>query len=91
MRALLVGMSNMLFQIVTGVLATLPESVVVGRVADPANVAAEVGSTNVDVVVIQVGAQQNVDDVWPLLHRFRTLKVVTIAGTVAAASCMSCC
>ena len=84
MRVLLAGMSNMLFQIITGVLAQTPENVVVGRVSEPAGMAAQIRSSHPDVVMMQATSPRDASAVWPLLYRFPTLKIVTIAGNGAS-------
>lgn len=67
--SLLAGMTNMLFQIVSSVLAQSPESVLVGRVNSEAEVAAHVRLTG------------DGETAWPLLYKFPELKVVTIASS----------
>jgi hypothetical protein len=79
-RILLAGMSNMLFQIVTGLLAEAPENVVVGRVPDRGSVAAQIRASHADVVMMQAAAPGSASAVQPLLYRFPTLKIITIAS-----------
>ena len=80
MRILIAGMSNMLFEIVTEVLAQSPETIVVARVADRGSVPSQIRSAHTDAVMMQTAASQDASDVWRLLYQFPTLKVVTIAG-----------
>lgn len=87
MRILIGGMSNMLFQVISAVLAELPETVVVGRVTGRGSIAAQVRSTHADAVMMKTASTRDTSDIWRLLYRFPTLKVVTIA-TDGRGGCM---
>jgi DNA-binding NarL/FixJ family response regulator len=78
-RILLAGMTNMLFQIVSSVLAQSAESTLVGRVDSQEEVASRVRSTNADVVMMQAMHPESGQAVLPLLYKFPALKIVTIA------------
>jgi DNA-binding NarL/FixJ family response regulator len=80
-RILLAGMTNMLFQIVSAVVAQSSESILVGRVDTGEEMASRIRSTQADVLMMQVNDPESGHTVWPLLYRFPTLKVVTIASS----------
>jgi hypothetical protein len=71
------GKINMLFQIVSSVLAQSPECILVGRPETGEEVTAHVRSTRADVVMMQ---SKYPETVWPLLYKFPALKIVTIAS-----------
>jgi hypothetical protein len=79
--SLLAGMTNMLFQIVSSVLAQSPESVLVGHVDSEEEVGAHVRLTRADVVMMQSKCPGDGETAWPLLYQFPELKVVTIASS----------
>ena len=79
MRVLLAGMTNLLFQIVAGVVSRTPETEVVGSVDDVENLAAQVRSSGADVLMMPVSDRPDDEAVWPLLYQFPRLKVVVIA------------
>jgi hypothetical protein len=80
-RILLAGMTNMLFQIVSAVVAQSSEGILVGRVDTAEEISSRISSTQADVVMMQVNDPESGHGVWPLLYRFPTLKVVTIASS----------
>jgi hypothetical protein len=81
LRILLAGMTNMLFQIVSSVLAQSAENTLVGRVDSQDEVASRVRSTHADVVMMQATHPESGQTIWPLLYKFPALKVVTIASS----------
>jgi chemotaxis response regulator CheB len=82
-RILLAGMSNMLVNIVTAVLAQVPEANVAGAAATGEDLAGQIRLTNSDVVMIQTSQPDNSDAFEPLLRRFPKLRVVAIADNAS--------
>lgn len=87
MRVLLAGMTNLLVQIVAGVISQSPESEVVqspqggvaGEGGDIGSVADQVRSSGADVVMMPASDRPDAEAVWPLLYQFPRLKVVTLS------------
>jgi hypothetical protein len=78
MRVLLVGMSNMLSNIVAAVLARAPDIVVVGHVANEADLAAEIRLSGADAAIVHTDEPAAATAFTPLLLLFPELKVVAI-------------
>jgi hypothetical protein len=80
-RILLAGMSNMLSNIVTAALASAPDIVIAGHVADTEDLASQIRSTGADAVIVQTSRPNTAANFLPLLRTFSTLKVVAIDAT----------
>ena len=78
MRILLVGLSNMLSDIVTAALATLPEITMVGRITGAGDLAGEIRLMKADAVIAQSSEPANSGPFLPLLRSFPELKLVAI-------------
>lgn len=81
MRVLLVGMSNMLSNIITAALAHPPDIVVVGNVGECEDIASEVRLSTADAVIVQVREPGAAEDFAILLRDFPALKVIAIDRT----------
>jgi DNA-binding NarL/FixJ family response regulator len=79
MRVVLAGMTNLLLQIVAGVVTQWPESQVVGSVDRIEDAATKVRSSGADVLMMPASERPDREAIWPLLRQFPQLKVVTIA------------
>jgi hypothetical protein len=79
-RVLLAGMSNMLSSIVTAAIAQAPDIVVAGRVGENEDLAAKLGLTPVDAVVVQTYRPEAAESFISLMGRFPALKVIAIDG-----------
>jgi DNA-binding NarL/FixJ family response regulator len=77
-RILLAGMSNMLSDIVTAVIAELPDSVVAGHAGEHDDLLSEIRLTNADVVMLQVARPGDAESFTPLLRGFPALRVVAM-------------
>src|SRR5262249_32059027 len=77
-RVLLVGMSNMLSDILAGVLAQTPDIVVAGNIRDGDDLAAEIHSAGADALILQSSQPATAESLAPLLRTFPALKVVAI-------------
>jgi hypothetical protein len=77
-RILLAGLSNMLSDIVTAALASLPEITVVGRITGSVDLSLELRLMNADAVIAQTSQPANADRFLPLLRSFPELKIVAI-------------
>jgi hypothetical protein len=71
-------MSNMLSNIATAALASAPDIVIAGHVADTEDLASQIRSTGADAVIVQTSRPNIAANFLPLLHTFSTLKVVAI-------------
>ena len=80
MRVLLAGMSNMLSSLVTAAIAQAPDIVVTGRVGENADLAAKLGLTPADAVVVQTDRPEAAESFMSLMGLFPALKVVAIDG-----------
>jgi hypothetical protein len=80
-RVLLVGMSNMLSDILTGVLVRAPDIVVAGNVGEDEDVAAEIRSAGVDALILQSSQPGESESFASLLRNFPSLKVLAIDAT----------
>ncbi len=69
----------MLVNILTAVLAQMPDVVVAGSLADGEDMAASIRATRSDIVMIQARRPADAGEFEPLLRQFPALKVVAIA------------
>jgi hypothetical protein len=90
-RVLLVGMSNMLSDILMGVLAQVPDCVVAGNVGEGEDLAAEIRTNRANALILQSDQPGTTESFAMLLRRFPALKVVAIdtqpAEVVSSISC----
>ncbi len=70
----------MLVNVVTAVLAQIPDMIVAGSIRDGDDIASQIRVTRSDVVMIQATQPGNADAFLSLLREFPTLKVVAVAG-----------
>lgn len=78
MRILLVGLSNMLSDIVTAALGPLPEITMIGRITGSGNLARKIRLMKADAVIAQSSEPANSGPFLPLLRSFPALKLVAI-------------
>jgi hypothetical protein len=77
-RVLLVGMSNMLSEIVTATLAQAPDIVVAGDVAYDEDLGLQIRATAAGAIIVQTTHPGTAATFIRLLHNFPALKVVAI-------------
>jgi hypothetical protein len=74
-------MSNMLSDILTGVLAQTPDFVVAGNVGEGEDLAMEIRTNRADALILQSDQPGTTDSFASLLRNFPALKVVAIDAT----------
>jgi chemotaxis response regulator CheB len=77
-RVLLVGMSNLLSNIITAALADVPEIVVAGKVGDGEDIHSQIRLAGADAVILQSSEPGSADQFMSLLLRSPALTVVAI-------------
>jgi hypothetical protein len=80
-RILLVGMSNMLSDIVTAALVHAHDFVVVGNIGEREDLLSQIRQTRADVVIVQSLQSGAPESFLPMLHVFPTLTIVAIGPT----------
>ena len=80
-RVLLVGMSNMLSDILTGVLASAADIIVAENAEQGEDLVAEIRASRVDAVILQSAQPGTIESFVSLLRSFPALKVVAIDTT----------
>jgi len=77
-RILLVGMSNMLSNIVTAALAQVRDFVVVGNIREHEDLSSQIRKTSADAIIVQARQPGTAESFVPLLRSFPALIVVEI-------------
>lgn len=79
-RILLAGMSTMLLDIVSEIIAAEPDLTIVGKIDQAANAAKELQRVHADVVVVQQTDDQEDVDQGVLLSTWRPVKVIALTN-----------